>query len=195
MVILIKRCLGNSSLTHHRNQHTKATMNTKHWSVIAGILFLVACLSRAAEPPLPIVPETTSFYGSEFSIDGFVGTATTDFNDERSFTGFGVNLFLNDNFGIGASSSFNDLNGQFIDNVSLRGIYRVPIGRTALYGFAGGLRHLEADKWGVTLGGGVEHRFSRWFNLFGEIGIEKFVDIDPVAVVKTGFRLPLSLKR
>lgn len=144
----------------------------------------------AAEAAKPV----ESHYGSEFSIDGFAGTATTDFNEGSGFYGFGVNFFLNENFGVGASTSFTDMNGQLFDNVSLKGIYRVPIGRTALYGFAGGLRELEADKWGVTLGGGVEHRFAKWFNVFGEIGMEKFVDIDPVALGKVGVRIPLSFK-
>lgn len=169
-------------------------MNAKRVAIITGILMLLALITRAAETPLPITPEASSFYGPEFSIDAFAGTATTDFNDERSFAGFGVNLFLNENFGIGTSTSFNDMNGQFFDNISLKGIYRVPVGRTALYGFAGGLRHLEAHKWGITLGGGVEHRFARWLNVFGEVSMEKFVDIDPVAVGKIGIRLPFSLR-
>lgn len=164
-------------------------------AVIAAIMVLLVCLSRAAEAALPVKPEATSYYGSEFSIDAFAGVQTTDFNDERSFTGFGVNLFLNENFGVGASTSFDETSGQFFENISLKGIYRVPINRSALYGFVGGLRHLEEDEWGVALGGGVEHRFARWFNVFGEISMEKFVDIDPVAVAKIGLRVPLSLKR
>lgn len=166
----------------------------KNILALISLLALVTLPVKAATIPAP--PEcNASPYGQEFSVDLFGGVATTDFNNERSFAGFGVNLFLNENFGVGASTSFDEANGQFFENVSLKAIYRVPVGRSAIYGFTGGLRELEKDEWGIALGGGVEHRFAKYLSVFGEIAMEKFVDIDPVAIGKIGIRIPLSLPK
>lgn len=170
-------------------------MKTTKLAVIFGILTLIAIMCRAGDAPAIVASGTEKYYGSEVSADMFTGFGTTDFNNETGFTGFGLNYYLNDNFGVGASTSFDSFGGRFFDNVALKGLYRIPIGKAAIYGFAGGLRELEADKWGVTLGGGTEYRLAKYLSLFGEVAMEKFSDIDPIAVGRIGIRIPLSLKK
>ncbi len=125
-------------------------------------------------------------------MDGFAGVQTTDFNNERSFLGFGVNYFINSNFGVGAHSSFTDASGNFFNDLALKGIYRVPVKNSAPYAFVGGLRHFDEGEYGVTLGIGAEHRFKPWLGAYVEIAMEKFKNIDPIAIGKVGVRVPLS---
>ncbi len=164
---------------------------------ILGILMLLAIITRAVEPPVGIPAEQVTLvgYGQEFSVDGFAGAATTDFNKGDWFGGFGINYFFNSRFGIGGHTTFYDDRGQFFDNVAIKGIYRFPIEETAPYVFAGAMRHFEEHEYGIVLGLGLEHRFSKWFAGFAEVSMEKFVDIDPLAVGKVGIRIPLSLTK
>lgn len=113
------------------------------------------------------------FRANEFSIDLFGGVRTGDFDSERSSAGFGVNLFLTENIGIGASTAFEDLNGSAFDNFSLRGIYRIPINKNAIYGFAGGQRLLNQGDWAGELGVGVERRWNYSIGTFAEVGMHK----------------------
>lgn len=163
--------------------------------LIAFLCFFGLPAHAAPAPAAIPAPVVEKYYGSEVSADLFAGYGTTDFNEGIGFTGFGVNYYLNDNLGVGASTSFNSFSGRFFDNVSLKGLYRIPIGKNAIYGFAGGLRELDQDKWGLTIGGGVERRIAKYLSLYGEVAMEKFSDIDPVAVGKIGIRIPLSLHK
>lgn len=166
-------------------------MNTKHCFVIAGILLLLSFIARAADAPIPVAPEAQKqFYREhEFQIDGFYQTVTPDFEQETGSMGIGVGFFLTRNFGARFSSSVNNLNGPFIDNVSLHALYRVPIERTALYGYGGSTRLIKAEEWTVDLGVGIEHRFSPRWGPFAEAGMSKLIDHGAEAVGKVGLRL------
>lgn len=109
----------------------------------------------------------------EFSVDAFGSVATTDFDNERGSAGFGVNFFMTENIGVGVSTAFEDLDGSTFDNVSVRGIYRIPIRKNAIYGFAGGKRLLNDGDWAGLIGMGVERRWTKAFGTFLECGGEK----------------------
>lgn len=153
------------------------------FTVLFGILVLLSAVARAADEP-------KSFYRDfEFSVDGFYQTATPDFEKETGSSGVGANVFFTRNFGIGASTALANLNGQFIDAVSLRGIYRVPIEKTALYGYAGSTRLFRAEDWTVDLGVGVEHRFTERLGPFLEAGMIKEVNGGANATGRVGLRI------
>lgn len=139
--------------------------------VILGIIAALACITRLCAEE---VQAEESFYRPfEFQVDAFGELHTQDFDSERSAAGFGVNLFFTENFGIGASTSFRDLRGSAFDNVSLRGIWRAPFGRNAVYLFGGVTRQLQGGEWDLFLGPGLETRFTPNFGIFAETGINK----------------------
>lgn len=155
------------------------------WQILAvvGILLFLAAMVRAEEPG-------KEFYrAQEFQIDGFYATTTPDFEQETGSAGVGLGFFLTRNFGVSFSSSVGNLNGPFIDNVSLRGIYRVPIERTALYGYGGSTRLLKAEEWTIDLGVGLEHRFTPNFGPFIEAGMVKLISHGARATGRVGLRV------
>lgn len=147
---------------------------------IIGLLAVLGTLTRVcAEGP---------YRANEFSLEGFYSTSTPDFEAETGSAGVGVNYFLTQNFGIGASTAVGNLNGPLIDSVSLRGIYRVPIEKTALYGYGGSTRLLKREEWTVDLGVGAEHRFAPAFGLFVEAGMVKLLKHSAEATGRVGVR-------
>lgn len=137
-----------------------------------------------------IAADESEFYRDrEFQIDSFYKTVTPDFEAESGSAGLGVNAFLTRNIGIGASTDLSDLNGHLIDNVSLRGIYRVPIDRTALYGYGGATRYLKAEEWAINLGVGAEVRFTQNAGPFVEAGMIKLLKHGAEATGRVGFRV------
>lgn len=155
--------IGVRELTKHVNPMTVPPAVAPLF-ILCGLLVLP---SSAGEPEVPY------FRAGEFSIDLFGGVKTTDFDNERSSAGFGVNLFLTENIGIGASTAFEDLSGSAFDNFSLRGIYRIPIHKNAIYGFGGAQRLLNQGDWAGELGVGVERRWTSHFGTFVEVGMHK----------------------
>lgn len=161
----------------------------KKLTVILGIIATLACIVRlgAAE-----VEAEKSFYRPfEFQVDAFGEVLTQDFDNERSAAGFGVNLFFTENFGIGANTSFQDLSGSAFDNVSLRGIWRAPFGRNAVYLFGGMTRRLQEGEWDLFLGPGLETRFTPNFGIFAETGINKQLtgSREATAIGRLGIRI------
>lgn len=162
---------------------------------IIGIIGLLGLIVRAAEPTLPTPPEAVVkyYHANEFSLDAFGGLRTSDFDSERSHAGVGVNYFLTENIGFGTSTSWEDLNGEFFDNISVRGIYRIPIDKNAIYGYVGGQYLFDNDDWAAALGVGVERRWTRHFGTFLEIGMHKELTGDErpaSATAKIGVRVP-----
>lgn len=149
---------------------------------IVGLIVLLGTLTRgfAAED---------SYGPNEFSLEGFYATTTPDFEAETGTAGIGVNYFLTRNFGLGVSTAVGNLNGPLIDNVSLRGIYRVPIEKTALYGYGGSTRLLKREEWTIDLGVGAEHRFSPNFGPFIEAGMVKLLKHSAEATGRVGLRV------
>lgn len=140
--------------------------------------------------PLVAADEASSFYRDrEFQIDTFYQTVTPDFEAETGSAGLGLNAFVTRNIGVGVSTDLQNLNGHLIDSVSLRGIYRVPIDRTALYGYGGATRYLKAEEWAINLGVGAEVRFAPNAGPFLEAGMIKLLRHGAEATGRVGFRV------
>jgi hypothetical protein len=161
----------------------------KKWMVVLGIMAIMAMVARAAEVPVPIAKEDSSFYKSgEFSIDLFGAVRTRNFDNERTAAGVGINYFFHEQFGIGLEGFCGDLNGIFVDDSRVHLIYRFPIRRTAPYVFAGGGRNFELDENAVSLGVGVEHRFNPRWGIFSDVRIDKIIDHHAAALGRAGIR-------
>lgn len=156
--------------------------------IIVSILALIGLVARA--------DELNSFYGAEVSLDLGVGLSTPDLDSERSHAGFGLTAYFTDNFGVGASTSFEDLSGSAFDNLTLRGLYRIPIGQNAIYGFAGARRWFNRGEWSGVGGVAVERRWAKYFATYAELGFEKqFTGTRPIsATVEAGIRIPIGGK-
>lgn len=138
----------------------------------------------------PVLAAESSFYRDrEFQIESFYQTVTPDFEAETGSVGFGLNAFLTRNIGVGVSTDIGNLNGHLIDSVSLRGIYRVPIDRTALYGYGGTTRYLKAEEWSINLGVGAEVRFTPNVGPFIEAGMIKLISHGAEATGRIGLRV------
>lgn len=155
--------------------------------VIIGIVGLIALAARAAEP----AKEVSFYRGGEFSIDAFGELHTQDFDAEKSAVGAGFNYFFTENLGVGAQSSVGDLHGAAIDQVSLRGIWRAPFGRHAIYAYGGATRWLQEGEWNLNLGPGYEFRFTPNVGAFVETGIDKRLtgDREATAIGRVGLRI------
>jgi len=157
-----------------------------------NILTLLAGALRAADAPILVVPEATpSFYRAGVEFDVSAGIATPDLDRERSSVGFGANLYVTENVGIRAFTSFEDLHGSTFDNVSVAALYRIPLGRHAIYGFAGGTRELNDGEWSIIGGPGFETRFTPRIGAFGELGFSKRLtgDREISATARVGLRV------
>lgn len=156
---------------------------------IGGFMLLFASPANAAQ-----APDVVKYYkANEFSIDAFGGLRTSDFDTERSHTGVGLNYYLSQNWGLGIATSWEDLNGEFFDNITVRGLYRIPINRSAIYGFLGGQFLFDNDDWAALFGVGVEHRWLPRLGTFVEIGMHKELtgnERPASATAKVGVRVP-----
>lgn len=165
-------------------------------ALISGFLLLFVSPGYAADAPkIPAPPEAEVKYykANEFSVDVFGGLRTSDFDTERSHAGVGMNYFLTENIGVGVATSWEDLNGQFFDNISVRGIYRIPIDKNCIYGFLGGQFLFDPDDWAANFGVGVERRWIPHLGTFLEIGMHKELTGDEraaSATAKVGIRIP-----
>lgn len=159
-------------------------MRIRHVLVIAGIMALAGITVRCADKP-PSAPQepvvgipaevhvVKEFYRAGFQISVFGGLITSDFDNERSNVGFGGDYFFNKNLGLGASTAFEDVDGVAFDKLNLRGLVRLPIGRYAVYGFAGTTREFDDHEWALVIGPGLEGRITTEIGAFTEIGILK----------------------
>lgn len=155
--------------------------------VIIGIVGLIAVCARAANKE----GFTKSFYrAGEFSVSAFGGVTSPDLDAETTHVGIGADFFLTENLGIGALSSFEDTKGSLVDNVSLRALFRAPIGRYAFGAFAGATRQLKAGEWSINLGPTFEVRLTEHLGWITEIGMDKRLtgDREVSAVARTGIR-------
>lgn len=155
------------------------------------IVSLFALIALTTAPPVKAGEVEKYYRAGEFSLDAFGELHTQDFDSERSAAGFGANFFLTENFGVGASTSFQDLNGSAVDNLSLRGIWRAPFGRNAVYLFGGATRRFQEGEWDLYLGPGLETRFTKNFGIFAETGIDKQITgaREATAIGRVGVRV------
>lgn len=140
---------------------------------------------------LTLLAQEKAFKGGEFSVDAF-GGIKSDLATERSFYGFGLQYYLTENLGIGAYTSLENLSGHTFENVSLRGLWRVPIEKHAFYAFGGATRTFREDiGWEINIGPGYEYRIAEHVGLWTEVGFNKDVEDatkDPYATVRGGIR-------
>lgn len=152
-------------------------------SILMGALLLLS-------PPVYAAEAAPEYYkAGEFQIGSFYQTRTEDFEKERGSTGVEVSYFLTKNIGLSAATDLSDLNGQLIENVGLRAIYRVPVEKSALYGYAGAVRLIEEEEWALQLGIGAQHQFSKWVQPFVEAGMLKQIDHGAEAIGRVGLRI------
>lgn len=152
---------------------------------------LTLALALLALPLCAAEPEAAVEYykAGEFQIEGFYQNATSDFEQEAGGTGIGVGYYLTENFGARVQSVINNLNGPFVDNVSLHALYRIPIQKSAIYGYAGSTYLIKPEEFSVDLGIGVEHRFKPGWGPFLEAGMIKLIDHGAEAVGRVGLRV------
>lgn len=156
--------------------------------ILTAFTMLAFVPLKAAEIPEP-ESEKQYFRDREFQIDTFYATTTPDFEQETGSAGIVLTAFLTRNFGLSVSTALENMNGTFLDNISLRGIYRVPVEQTALYAYGGSTRLLKREEWTIDLGVGVEHRFSPNVGPFAEIGMVKLMKHAAEATARVGLRL------
>lgn len=134
--------------------------------------------------------EETKFYrGGEFNVSVYGSVTTPDFDQERASIGASAGFFLTEHLGLEVEGFAGDTSGVFVEQIAAQGVYRIPIGKSAPYLFAGAFNVLETKEWGISVGAGIEHRFTPNFGLFADARLEKLLDSgDPAARARTGLR-------
>lgn len=141
-------------------------------TLLIVVLTFIACVASKAQESL--------FEAGEFSVDAFGGVTSPDLDSERTSYGFGLQYYLTRSLGVGVYTTLENLSGHTFDNVSFRGLWRVPVEeKHAFYFFGGGTRQLhvgsEEDGWSIQLGPGYEYRPIEHVGLWAEIGMDKVV--------------------
>lgn len=147
--------------------------------IVIGLLLATGLAMRAQE-----------LYGSGFSIDGFASVVTSDFNNEKLGYGVGVNYFFTDNLGVGVEALTDRLDTDIAAGANL--IYRIPIGQSAPYVFAGGGYDWETEQVNISVGVGLEHRFTEHWGIFGDARLLKDIegtDTPSAAFARLGIRI------
>lgn len=137
-----------------------------------------------------IAMRAQELYGSGFSIDGFASVVTSDFNNEKLGYGVGVNYFFTDNLGVGVEALTDRLDTDIAAGANL--IYRIPIGQSAPYVFAGGGYDWETEQVNISVGVGLEHRFTEHWGIFGDARLLKDIegtDTPSAAFARLGIRI------
>lgn len=137
-------------------------------------------------------PDQESLYKAGVELDLFGQVRTTDFDTERGSAGVGLSAYFTESIGVRATTAFEDLRGSVFDNVSIHGLYRMPLNKNAIYGYAGAQRLLNDGEWALEGGVGAERRWARHFATFAEIGFHKQLTGErPIAALgKVGIRIP-----
>lgn len=124
------------------------------------------------------------YLAGELQVDLF-GSANIESGDESYGGGVGINYFITQYIGIGASWNLIDLDGQLgsssdteLHDTSVDLIFRMPLGeesRTAIHGMVGGGVISNGSNHGTyNVGLGLEHRFDA-FGVFAE-GRQTWID-------------------
>lgn len=107
------------------------------------------------------------------------------------FVGVGLDYFITRGFGLGVRAQIDDFQGSAIDRIGPRATVRAPLwDRLAPYGYTEGTYDLNADRWHIGTGAGLELRFARNLGAFGEAGVE--LDLDGRSTLRTSVGLRLS---
>lgn len=135
--------------------------------IVIGLLLATGIAMRAQE----------LYNAGEFGVDLTVGVRTANLDDEESNYGFGLQYYITRNLGLGAYTTLTEMGGHTFENVSVRGLWRIPIEKHAFYFFGGVTRQLhvgsEEDGWSLQLGPGYQYMLVEHVSLFSEVGLDK----------------------
>lgn len=167
-------------------------METIRRKILLGLVVAaLGILSLTAAP----APPTSPFHAGEVALDAFGAVTSPDLDAETLSYGVGAQLYLTRNLGVGVSTSLTETEGHFFENVSFRGLWRVPIERHALYAFGGVTRYVHDNpRYSLILGPGYEWRPVDHLGFFGEVGMEKELtgtERSLAATARLGIRLSL----
>lgn len=117
----------------------------------------------------------SNFRAGEFALDLSGGVTSPDLDAERTSYGFGAQYYLTKSLGVGAYTTLENLSGHTFENISFRGLWRVPVHpQHALYAFGGVRRQFHDDThWALELGPGYEWRPIKRIGVFAEAGLDK----------------------
>lgn len=135
-------------------------------------------------------PATELYRASEFSVDVFGAVEIDDtehLEDHIAGYGFGFNYFITRNFGLGleARSQLHRSDENWMNRMSVKGIWRVPVNAFNFNGFVGaGFRYQQHDlDQRFYAGLGVGYQFNGNLGVFvdGRIETEDFKSREPLA--------------
>lgn len=166
-------------------------MNKIKIKTLGSLLLALASLALTA---LPAQCADDYYRAGEFSVATFGAVQTPDFEAEKLGAGLELGYSLTPRLVISAIGITYNLDGDsYFDQVHGRITYRIPVGQSAPYAFVGGGRELEQDLWEITVGIGVEHRFTKHFGIFADAALLKEVgdvhNSQPSALARAGLRL------
>lgn len=139
---------------------------------LLGLIILVAtnAVTIAAEAEA----DASRYKAGEFSVDTFGTVITDDFANERLGYGVGLNYFFTRQLGIGLETRTERLDSEL--TFGANAIYRIPIYKTAPYVFAGAGYSWKTEQPNISVGAGLEHRFTEHFGIFGDARLLKDVE-------------------
>jgi hypothetical protein len=140
------------------------------------------------------------YAAKELSLDSGI----TLYSDDRTVNGrvqhgqwgggFGLNYFLDRNWGLGLDTNISDNGGSFFDYLSFNGLYRYPLGtsRAAPYGMFGFARQFDPiGEWSGHFGGGIEFRLNQITGIFFDARYAITDKSDNFGLFRLGLRLVL----
>jgi len=150
----------------------------------------LAALLAALALGVPAASAEGLFQANELSIMGFGNWI--DKQEEHWGGGFGIGYFLTRNFGVGATTHWEDIEGTFLDNLAGEAYFRLPLNRIPIAPYAIGSASYswELERWSFGAGGGAELRLNETIGLFSDIQwlFNEGAENDGVGV-RFGFRL------
>ncbi|NNE93883.1 MAG: hypothetical protein HKN23_19715 [Verrucomicrobiales bacterium] len=160
--------------------------------LLTTLLSLAAVTAYAGDAVDPKCPVAQPCYlAGELQVDLFGSATLVDADDDFYGGGVGINYFITQYIGVGASWNLIDLDSELasssdtvLHDVSFDLIVRAPLGEescTAVYGLVGGGFITNGSTLGtIDFGVGLEHRYGGAFGVFVEAR-QKYVpaaDID-----------------
>lgn len=157
------------------------------------IRLALATMGAALLAVMPIKAADESLYQAGEIITGVFGAVVTpDFEQEKLGAGLEIGYSVTPRLVLSTMAITYDTADQYwVDQWHGRVTYRIPVGKSAPYGFVGGGRDLETHAWQITVGIGIEHRFTKNFGLFADAGLLKEVEGGgpSAALARAGLRL------